>query len=305
MFYNLELFGERLREIRKTLKISQKYIAELTGIDEKTIRRIENGKVLPKLDTLEILSPVYKEDLISLLLEYRFDDYSAFSKIRNKIEFKLDNKEHHNLHVEIKGLNILSSSTENPYYKNLIDQLVLFAEAAIIYRNSNDNCIALNKFITAIKYTIPDFSLGNYSSFVYSSMEIRILMNIAFILNKLNDKKRYLEMMEFCVEAVDADDELYPKLCHNLASAYIRNKEYNKALMLSNLGIEACQNNRNFCGLNILYYGKGIAEYYLGKDEHLHSLVLSTSLCEAFGQDNLKKTIVNNCKKFLGISLVD
>ena len=43
----------------------------------------------------------------------------------------------------------------------------------------------------------------------------------------------------------------------------------------------------------------------LGKDEHLHSLVLSTSLCEAFGQDNLKKTIVNNCKKFLGISLVD
>ncbi len=40
--------------------------------------------------------------------------------------------------------------------------------------------------------------------------------------------------MEFCINSVDTSDELYPKLCHNLASAYIRNKEYQKALVLSN-----------------------------------------------------------------------
>ena len=54
MFYNLELFGENLKEIRKALKLNQKEISEATNINESTIRRIENGKVLPQLDTLEV-----------------------------------------------------------------------------------------------------------------------------------------------------------------------------------------------------------------------------------------------------------
>lgn len=305
MFYNLEAFGNRLKEIRKSLKISQNYISCITGIDEKTIRRIENGKVLPKLDTLDILSPYYKEDLVSLLLEYRFDDYSAFSKISNKIENKIDNEEHHTLHEELKELNLLLSKTENPYCRNLIDQLIYFAEAATIYKYNKDVNLALSKFINAIKYTIPYFSLDNYTDFVYSSTEIRILMNIAFIMNKLNNKNKYIEILEFCIESVDTDDELYPKLCHNLASAYIRIKEYSKALTFSNLGIEASQNNRNYKGLNILYYGKGLAEYYLGKVEYINSLKLSISLCEAFGQVNLKENIIASCKKIIGINLGD
>ncbi len=303
MFYNLELFGENLKEIRKALKLNQKEISEATNINESTIRRIENGKVLPQLDTLEILSPIYKYDLISLLIKCRFDDYSVFCKIKNKIEFKLDNGEQHTLHSEFKGLNILLSSTENSYYKNLINQLLLFTEATIIYKDNNNNNTALTKLLKAIKITTPTFSLDNYTSFVYSSMELRILMNIAFVLNRLNNKEIYLEIMEFCVNAVDTDDELYPKLCHNLAGAYTRNKEYQKALDFSNMGIKSCQKNRSFTGLNILYYGKGFAEYYLGKSEHLKSLNLSISLSEAFGQDNLKKTIINNCKEILDINL--
>ena len=306
MFYNLELFGRKLKEIRKVLKLNQKCIAEITNIDDKTIRRIENGKVLPKLDTLEILSPIYKEDLISLLLDYRFDDPSVFYGIKNQIEFKLDNGEQNTLHSEFKGLNILLSSTENPYFKSLINQLLLFTEAAIIYKdnNSNNNTnTALTKLLKAIRITIPPFNLDDYASFVYSSMEIRILMNIAFVVNKLNNKERYLEIMEFCINSVDTGDELYPKLCHNLAGAYIRNKEYQKSLVITTLGIEFCQKNRSFSGLNILYYGKGFAEYYLGKAEHLKSLNLSISLCEAFGQNTLKNTIIDNCNEILDLNL--
>ena len=130
-------------------------------------------------------------------------------------------------------------------------------------------------------------------------------MNIAFVVNRLNEPEKYLEIMEFCINSVDSSDELYPKLCHNLAGVYRRNKAHQKSLELSNMGIKSCQENRFFNGLSILYYGKGFAEYYLGKPEHLKSLNLSISLCEAFGQDNLKKTIINNCKEILGINLVD
>lgn len=303
LFYNLELFGKELKRIRKALKLKQEYISEATNIHNKTISRIEAGKTLPKLDTLEILSPIYKEDLISLLLKYRFDNYLVFCEIKNKIELKLDNGEQNILHGELKGLNSLLTSTENPYYKDFIKQLILFTEAAIIYKDNDDNNAVFNKLLKAIKITSSTFNLDNYNSFVYSSMEIRILMNIAFLLNKLLNKEKYLEIIEFCTISIDTDDQLYPKLCHNLAGAYTRNKEYQKALHFSNIGIEACQKNRNFSGLNILYYGKGSAEYYLGKSEYLNSLNLSISLCEAFGQDNIKRTIIDNCKNIFCMNL--
>ncbi len=307
LYYNLELFGEKLKQIRKALSIGQKEIHQITGIEERTIRRIENAKVLPKLDTLEILSLIYKEDLVSLLIQCRLDDYSTFSKIKNEIEFKIDNEEQYNLHIEVRMLTKLLSSVENLYYKNLISQLILFAEAAILYKDNknNNNIVALNKFVEAIKITNSAFSLDNYDSFVYSSIEIRILMNIAFVINKLNDKEKYLEIIEFCVNSVDTDDEIYPKLCHNLAGAYRRNKNYTKSLEFSKLGIKTCQENRLYNGLSLLYYGRGLSEHYLGESESIDSLSLSVSLCEAFGQDKLKKTIIDNCNKILGIDLKD
>lgn len=306
LIYNLDLFGKKLKEIRTNLNFNQKEIAKSTNIDDKTIRRIESGKVVPKLDTLEILSPIFKEDLVSLLIQYRFDDYSVFCEIKNEIELKLDNGEQHTLHSEFEGLNILLSSTKNPYYENFISQLILFTEAAILYKdnnNNNNNNMALNKLVKAIKITTPTFSLEDSNSFVYSSMEIRILMNIAFVLNRLNDKEKYLELLEFCINAVGTDDEIYPKLCHNLAGAYTRSKDFQKALDYSNMGIKSCQENRTFNGLSLLYYGKGIAEYRLNKEEHIESLKTSIYLCKAFGQDQLETTIIDNCKEFLCVDL--
>ncbi len=297
MFYNLNSFGNKIRNIRKALNFSQKEIAKITGIEDSTIRRIEGGKVLPKLDTLEILSPIYKEDLISLLIECRLDDYSIFCEIKNKIEIKFDNGEQDTLHNEFEALNILLSSTKNPYYNNLISQLTLFTEAAIIYKdNNNNNNTALDKLVEAIKITTTTFSLDNYDSFIYSSMELRILMNLAFVLNRLDNKEKYLDIIEFCVNEADIDDEIYPKLCHNLAGVYTRNKDFQKSLDFYNMGIKSCQENRNFNGLSLLYYGKGIAEYRLNKEEYIESLKTSIYLCKAFGQNQLEITIINNCK---------
>ena len=40
-----------LKEYRKRLNISQEKLSDLTGIDRKTIFRIENDKNVPKVDT--------------------------------------------------------------------------------------------------------------------------------------------------------------------------------------------------------------------------------------------------------------
>ena len=49
---NLKLIGRRIKEIRKKQGISQEHLAEITGINYRTVLRIENGHTSPSLNTL-------------------------------------------------------------------------------------------------------------------------------------------------------------------------------------------------------------------------------------------------------------
>ena len=54
--YKLDQFGEKLRSIREKSNLTQKEVRDYTGISDESIRRIEKGRVIPKYETLEILS---------------------------------------------------------------------------------------------------------------------------------------------------------------------------------------------------------------------------------------------------------
>nr|WP_300005478.1 helix-turn-helix transcriptional regulator [Tissierella sp.] len=82
MDFYIAKFGKALRNIRKDLSLTLSKVTLLSGVNSETIRRIESGKVIPKFETLEFLSNVYKVDLNSLFLEYRVDDYSYFYEIK-------------------------------------------------------------------------------------------------------------------------------------------------------------------------------------------------------------------------------
>lgn len=303
MVFYIDKFGQDVKEIRVGLCLTQKEASLLSGVNTETIRRIEAGKVIPKFETLDYLSTVYKQDLNRLFLQYRMDDYSYYYEIKNRLENKFDKDESDTLGVELRELNSILNYMKNTFYKELIIQLILFTEAIISYKQTKDNIQALNKFIEAIKITTSEFDLDGYNLSAYSTMEIRILMHIAFLMNKFGNKEKYLEILDFCIEVTDFNDQLYPKLCHNLSGAFIRKNYYEKALEYSNLGIKSSQQNRNINGLNILYYGKGIAEYKLDKPEYKKSLNIAFTLCEAFEQYELKETMINNCRDIFGIEI--
>ena len=59
--------ADRLLALRAKLDLSQARLAELAGVDRKTINRIENGHFSPALDTLVRLSSAFAVTPASLL----------------------------------------------------------------------------------------------------------------------------------------------------------------------------------------------------------------------------------------------
>ncbi|WP_353892502.1 helix-turn-helix transcriptional regulator [Proteinivorax hydrogeniformans] len=294
MEYSLTTFGGKLRSLRKKHVLTQLDVSKATGVNVETLRRVEQGKVVPKIETLEYLSPVLKEDVLLLFFKHRYQDYSLLQEKKARLERNLDNGDFSKLELEVKKINKMIPKIKNKYYKRLIEQQLLFAKGIIKYKKENDSSKALNMLIRAIKLTTPKFELDNFQSYVYSSTEVRILMNIGMIVNSLGRNKEYLNILEFSIKTIKNTDELYPKICHNLAGAYIRKGDYINGLKYSNFGVDWCKNNRIYAGLNLLYYSKGVCQFYLKDKNYKSSVELAICLCEAYGQDKLKKLMLSN-----------
>jgi transcriptional regulator with XRE-family HTH domain len=56
-------FGERLKELRTSLRYSQKELSDQTGLTVRTIQRIENDEVKPSLYSLKVIGEALKTDL--------------------------------------------------------------------------------------------------------------------------------------------------------------------------------------------------------------------------------------------------
>lgn len=304
MYYNLFLFGKRLKDIREKLGLTQKQVVDMALIDERTLRRMELGKVIPKLETLEALSVIYKTDLVSAIIESRITDYSMLLQTQRNIDLKLINEEVSNFENEFKLIDKLLENIENEYYKILITQFKFFLYGIRYYKNKEYQN-AMDMYINAIKQTLNDFSLDNYKEYSFSLMEIRILMNIGLVEDKCEQDEKYEEILKFCVNQCDKNNEIYPRICHNLAGVYRKKEEYSRALFYDNKGIEICKKNMFADTLAVLYYGKAFAEYRLEKTEYKKSLDLSLQLCKIFEQIELMKQIIVNCEDVLGIDMSD
>lgn len=63
----MKIFGKRLREVRKSKKLTQQEIAELLGVKQNTYSDWENGKTEPSFENLIKLA-----DLLEVTLDWLF-----------------------------------------------------------------------------------------------------------------------------------------------------------------------------------------------------------------------------------------
>lgn len=88
MMKTLELFGKRIKELRKKHKITQEKLAELIGVEPQQICRIEKGSCFTTMETLEKFSKVFDVNIAEL---FKFSHLSTKENLISKINELFEN----------------------------------------------------------------------------------------------------------------------------------------------------------------------------------------------------------------------
>lgn len=307
MYYNLKGFGDALRQIRHTLQLTQKDINEKVSINLETLRKIENGLVIPKQETLDLLSSALNMDIAELFLTYRMDNYTVLEDFKKELDFHLDDGNYKVLEKDLIKLQQLSSYNMNHFFRNQVLQLTSLIEGVLIGIRTKDYSLQIEHYMRALSYTIPHFSLENYAEHYYSESELRLLMNIALALFSLDDLILCIDILSFCIHFSEGNttisSNLISKLHYNISYTFHRMDNHAKALEHAHLGIQHSVSHRSIAFLAHLYYRKGIAEFHLHKPTYLETLQYAKNLFLISNHEGLHDQMIESCKALYGIIL--
>ncbi|MBO1265318.1 helix-turn-helix transcriptional regulator [Proteiniclasticum sp. SCR006] len=307
--YNLLEFGEKLKELRKSLGYSQVEIQKLAGVSSDGLRRIEKGEVIPRYETLELLSSIYKEDLLELLKNARSNKLlTEYHDELDDIITCYDDQKMKKLEEDIRlgftGKN--ESSIVNP---NEVIQFLLLIRGASLYhsRFASDHKDARNILQDALKLTIPAFRLEDYKEYKYSYIELRILLLLSILIAEDQEVALSTKILYFILDRLKTSttskyqDFLIIKIYTNISYNYHLEDNHKRVIKVANEGIAYCLSRELTHALNSLYYRKGIAEYKLRHKTYKSSLFSAFFILKMTGKEELLDIYLDVTEEQYGI----
>ncbi|MGV8146097.1 MAG: helix-turn-helix domain-containing protein [Alkaliphilus sp.] len=295
---------------KRKYPLTQKDLFELSGVSISALTRIELGQVLPKHDTLDLLTDFLRVDLNKLLLEYRIDKYESLKKIEESILRKTEIIDYNGLSDEMNLLRELITSNMSGYYNIRCNQLLLYVESMISEPSARDFARRIKNLTMALNLSIHNFTIVNYELYKYGDLDLLLLMNIGLAKRHTDGNKKSLETLKFCYDffnknILSSDFLLYEKLCYNLSYAYHRMKQYEDALQYSCSGVDYCNKHRKYHTIGLLYARKGNAEHLLNNDNSIASLLKAKRFLEMTGHHKNLKKLIFACKNHYDIDLLN
>lgn len=284
--YNLHSFGQRLKTLRKAMNYTQLDISRLAGINIDTLSKIESGKVIPRYDTLELLSIALKKDLLKDFASYRYSEvyFDYYERLDNLI-----------LSNDVDKLNTLERDFEDlcsgddqglvDIFK--VDQFKLTLKA-ISFLARDDYDQAMECCRNALLKSIPTFDINHIDRSKYTFFETRLLLIMGTIFRLTGDFEDSERLLTHCLDYANFDSQAtfnekltIIKIYFNLSYNAHRIGNNSKAHKLAIQGINYCNKHHLSYMLHGLYFRKGVAEYHLGDDAYTNSFMLSSKILSA------------------------
>jgi len=295
--YDLMEFGQEMKKIRKNIGFTQNDVKNTIGVNEDTLRRIEKGEVIPRYETLELLSALYKKDLLTTLQYYRSDaDIRKYYSLVDKVILNNEKVLLKKIHTDFELHQSTYKTDCNLIHPRELDQFEHFLVGLQLYNSelSNERLLAEDEFVKALRCTIPSFDSFKIESNKYNYFEMRLLLLIGLSKAEKNEFNASSDILKYILNYMlnlNSDDfestSLKLKLYTNISYNYHMIDKHDLALQYAEDGILLSRNSAIMHGLFLLLYRKGIAQYYLGIDQHRDTITKSVQLIEILGQHDL------------------
>lgn len=284
-------FSKIMLDLRIQLGMSQKDVHKLTGISLGGIRSIESGKVVPKIETLKILSPIYKHNLIDYFSSSFTADYLLFIKTDRQLEAKLAREDFESLVEEKKVYQDLLLQVSSQWHLLYIKQKILMIDAIIENELASDMQQSFDLLQEALKMGTPQFVFDDYKKYYYSSMEKRILMNCSLFYFPIEKKSTQLkDVLELLLETTSSSIQLHIKVCHHYALLQMKLGNFLEAEVNLEKAIKMALDFNYPYALSYLGLAKANLMYLLDKTEWASYEKKINTLRELLGQRSIDLT---------------
>lgn len=292
-----DYIGSEVKRIRKEMGISQAELAEKSNVSIDTIRRLENGYNLPRLDSIVPIFKVLGIEWELLLKTKKGSSWQDLQNILEKASQELDQNNLDNVSEYISQL-IYYRDTLPTSYKIKLDQYLLFFQACLS-RSKDKNLILYKKYLEdALRLTIKSEGLLSEGS-NYNELEIRILQSLSEYYIDIEENEQALNILNHLKEVTPKESKLFPKICYNLARYYYIEKKYTNTILLCKVGLEEGSKISNYNSFPLLYYMIGISKYKIGELDYRFYLDSSLKLCDLLLKNDLKKVLILSIDEIL------
>ncbi len=278
--YHLDQFGAELRKIRTDCNLSQSDVYKAIGVSEDTLRRIEHGLVIPRLDTLEYLSALYKLDIGTLFLKSRLGHHYVHGDIAETLNMMIYNNEFQELEQIITAIGqTVENENDRPTDQLFLNKLLQFKSLVEIIREFNtrpstaiENDPLSKKIITALCLTIKDFDICYLESYILNFIEIRLLIIYCVILRINNHFNDALEVLDILLKKTTLKFEyernyldLLFKIHFNIAYCYHRQDMHEEVIKASDNALKLSQTMGDYSLMHAFLFRKSVALFHLNR----------------------------------------
>ena len=244
---DFSIIGQRIRELRKSLRLSQEELAE--GIcTQAQISKIEKGDVYPYANTLYLISQKLGVDVNYFFeigstprIDYVNEVFRQLRLARRSLQFKDMER-------------IIKLEERNPLFtqnnRNL--QMILWNKA--IYEHA-----VYKKVDEAIQILWDAIEITHTNDKVWTEREIELLITIGSIYTEETRKQEALDVFHKAKDSLEqlvfiSDNTIMPRLYYNLGRLYGKLENYEESIFYCKKGIKHCLKKDNLYPLGELHY---------------------------------------------------
>ena len=274
--------GLIIKDYRAKKGITQEKLSD--GVcSVSTLHRIERGKVTPSVFVLGYLMERLGFEAGKYYLSASCLQEFIFINTYNDVEAHVMAQRFDEASMQITKLESAEHLLSKDEGAGIRKQMIMSLQCAISQGKNGDASELFELIQEALLLTLPDFDENRISRYMLSYCEISLINMLATTYKNSGSSERKIKILYQVKDNLDryySDDyeksRGYVQTLYNLSNALGLSSQYEKALEICEIAIQACVKNKRLYLLPHLNFNKGCALFYMGDKETYKNLILES-----------------------------